>query len=86
MVAIGERWKFDSAQVDFTIVSLDEEWAYYRMNWNEVKRQSWLNNPVIEYYINGYGGSYTKTRYHDPDQICKVRLSSFENGNVVRSE
>ncbi|UUG69545.1 hypothetical protein SEA_SHAM_245 [Streptomyces phage Sham] len=86
MVNVGERWKFATAQVDFTIVSLDDEFAYYKMNWSEHQRQVWLNNPVVYYVYDGWGRARAIWRYHNPDKICKVQLSSFVNGKVVRSD
>lgn len=84
MVKVGERWKFATAQVDFTIVSLDSEYAYYRMNWDERQREV-LRLPVYEYRFDGYGRSRAFLVRRDPDQICRVQLASFVNGNVVRS-
>lgn len=84
MVKVGERWKFATAQVDFTIVSLDSEYAYYRMNWDERQRQA-LRIPVYHYMYDFYNRPYAVLVRRDPDQICKVQLASFVNGNVVRS-
>lgn len=87
MVDVGERWKSVNAQTDFTIVRLDDEYAYYKMNWTEHQRHIWLTCPFPEFEFgeNGRVG-LAAWKYHDPDQICMARLSAFEDGQIVRSE
>ncbi|QIN94188.1 hypothetical protein PP459_gp045 [Streptomyces phage Wakanda] len=85
MVAIGETWKFAGAQVDFTIVGIDEEYAYYTMNWDEHVRKFMRYSFDYVYEYDGFGNARAVRVHNDPEKVCMVRLPSFDDGTVVRT-
>lgn len=85
MPEIGSRWKFKNAQVDFTMRRVDENIVYCTMNWPE-KEDKAMIRVSYEYGFDQNGRPCIKEVRRNPYDEFQVKLQSFEDGSVTRSE